>query len=350
MKELKICEINPIKIHGRCSQKNDRLALFWTGSGIEINCSGSELWIEVEVDYDVYEPWISILYHGERVSRQMLVKGRYWIPLFRNMKSSEVKNIRFLKDVQAMSGDLRHSLILHQVRSDGDFFPVDKKDYSIEFIGDSITSGEGLIGAKQEEEWVSMWFDSVSNYTYLCAKELNADYRVLSQSGWGVYCSWDHNLEAVLSKNYEKVCGVVSGKRNRELGALDDYDFSMQKADVVVMNLGTNDGGAFTSKGEILKEDIALFQQAAVEFLKKLRSYHPEAYLLWAYGILGKVMEKYIVEAIAMYQQLSGDQRVAYFDLPEMEEDGIGARSHPGKLAHQKAAEVLAEKIREILV
>lgn len=349
MRQWKIKEIETIKIHGRYSQKNDQLALFYTGSGIEMDCTGSELWVEVEVRYDMYEPWISILYNGERVSRQMLTEGRYWIPIFRNMNKDTVKNLRLMKDVQAMSGDLRHSLILHQLRSDGDFLPLEAKKIRFEFIGDSITSGEGLIGAKQEEEWVSMWFDSVKNYTYLTAKAYDAEYRVISQSGWGVYCSWDHNTEATLGRNYEKVCGVVSGKYNRELGASDDNDFLSWKPDVIVINLGTNDGGAFTSKGGPSTEDIELFIASAVDLLAKLRNHNPDAYLLWAYGMLGKVMEKAIGQAIEQYQKVTKDQRVGYVDLPDMDADSIGARNHPGTLAHERAAEALTLRIKEIL-
>ena len=38
--------------------------------------SGSELWIEVEADYDIYEPWINIVINSVPVSRQMLTSGK----------------------------------------------------------------------------------------------------------------------------------------------------------------------------------------------------------------------------------------------------------------------------------
>lgn len=45
------------KIHGRTDEEQCPLPLFWNGSGIEINVTGTELWIDIEVDYDMFEPW-----------------------------------------------------------------------------------------------------------------------------------------------------------------------------------------------------------------------------------------------------------------------------------------------------
>jgi len=61
LKAYSLSEIVNMKIHGRTTGCLSPLTLFWTGSGVEFNARGSELWVEVETDYDVYEPWITIL-------------------------------------------------------------------------------------------------------------------------------------------------------------------------------------------------------------------------------------------------------------------------------------------------
>jgi len=61
LKVHNLSDIENLTIHGRTTESLSPLTLFWTGSGIEVNVNGSELWIEVEVDYDQYEPWISTL-------------------------------------------------------------------------------------------------------------------------------------------------------------------------------------------------------------------------------------------------------------------------------------------------
>jgi hypothetical protein len=150
LKIYPLADIENLKVHGRTTGCLSPLTVFWTGSGIELNAKGSELWIEVEVDYDMYEPWISVVINSATVSRQMLTAGRYWICIFRGMTEHEVKSVKIIRDVQAMNGDPKSYMQVHAVKFDGEFLPIEEKPYKIEFVGDSITSGEGVIGAKKE--------------------------------------------------------------------------------------------------------------------------------------------------------------------------------------------------------
>jgi lysophospholipase L1-like esterase len=266
-----------------------------------------------------------------------------------------------------MSGDPECFLQIHAVKFDGEFLPVPDRAVKLEFIGDSITSGEGAIGAKAEEDWIPMWFSATGNYTAMTAEALNADYRVLSQSGWGVLTSWDNNPNCNMPACYGQVCGVVSGKRNEALGAAQANDFGAWQPDAVVVNLGTNDGGAFYSpewidpaSGQVYKqrldedgsfhaEDLQAFEAAAEAFLVKLRQHNPEAHIVWVYGMLGLPMMPFIYRAVNSYTAKSGDRKVTVFQLPNMTEESTGSRSHPGKLAHEQAAKVLSAYLQEVL-
>ncbi|MEK4663667.1 SGNH/GDSL hydrolase family protein [Priestia sp. FSL H7-0729] len=362
-----LTELPYLKVHGRTTGELSPLTLFWTGSAIELNVQGSELWVEVKSEYDMYESWISILINGVPVSRQMLMAGRYWVCVFRGMNADVVKNVRIVKDVQAMSGDPGCSLQIHAVKSDGAFLPVQEKPYKIEFIGDSITSGEGAIGAKAEEDWIPMWFSAIHNYTYMTAEALNAEYRVISQSGWGVLTSWDNNPKGNIPNVYEQVCGLLTGEHNEALGAGNEHDFGSWQPDVVVVNLGSNDGGAFQSPewtdpdtGKVYKqrlnedgtyheEDLAAFEKAVEQFLFKLRKNNPAAHLVWAYGMLGFPMMPAIYRAVDGYTKKTGDRKVTVIQLPDTTEETVGARTHPGELSHRRTAEVLAEYVRGML-
>nr|WP_275440375.1 SGNH/GDSL hydrolase family protein [Paenibacillus sp. ACRRY] len=360
-------EIQNLKVHGRTTEQRTPLTLFWTGSAIELRVTGSELWVEVESDYDIYEPWISILINGVPVSRQMVTAGRYWICVFRGMSEGTVKNVRIVKDVQAMSADPGCLLQFYALKSDGAFLPMEEKPYKIEFIGDSITSGEGAIGARAEEDWIPMWFSAIHNYTYMTAEAMNADYRVVSQSGWGVLTSWDNNPNNNIPDYYEQVCGLLAGENNQALGAGDQHDFESWQPDVVVINLGSNDGGAFqtpewrdpvTGKvhkqrlnddGSYHEEDLTAFENAVDRFLVKLRKNNPKAQLVWAYGMLGSPMMPAIYRAVDRYTKRTGDRMVSILQLPDTTEETIGARTHPGELSHRRAAETLAEYLQGIL-
>jgi len=367
LKVYSLSDIKNLKVHGRTTGGLTPLTLFWTGSAIELNVKGSELWIEVEADYDTYEPWISIVINSVPVSRLMLTVGRYWVCIFRGMNETTIKNVRIVKEVQAMSGDPSCSMQIHAVKSDGEFMPVETKPYKFEFIGDSITSGEGAIGAKAEEDWISMWFSAINNYSAMTADALNADYRIVSQSGWGVLTSWDNNPYANIPEYYEKVCGILTGEKNEALGAFKENDFTSWQPDIVVVNLGTNDGGAFYSPewkdeatgkthkqrlnedGTFHEEDIKSFEQAAEKFLIKLRKYNEIANIIWVYGMLGLPMLPAIFRAVDAYTKKTGDKKVSVFQLPNTLDETVGARSHPGILAHEKAAKELTEYVKQML-
>ena len=67
--------------------------------------------------------------------------------------------MRLLKDVQAMSEDPAHLLQVTAIcHAGGEFLPLPAPRCRLEFIGDSITSGEGAIGAVCETDWISTFF------------------------------------------------------------------------------------------------------------------------------------------------------------------------------------------------
>ncbi|NQX46053.1 GDSL family lipase [Paenibacillus tritici] len=362
-----LAEIGQLKIHGRTTGELAPLTLFWTGSAVELNVRASELWMEAESGYDHHESWISILINNVPVSRQMLNAGRHWICVFRGMNPERVKNIRLVKEVQAMSGDPGCYLQFHAVRTDGGFLPVEDKPYRIEFVGDSITSGEGVIGAKAEEDWIPAWFSGVHNYTAMTAEAVQADYRVVSQSGWGVLSSWDNNPQGNIPDIYEQVCGLLTGHHNEALGAHQKNDFGSWQPDVVVVNLGTNDDGAFHSPewqdettgqrykqrlkedGSYHEEDLAAFESAVTKFVGKLRTCNPDAHIVWVYGMLGLSLMPAIYRAVDTYIKSTGDRNVSVFQLPDTTSETIGARTHPGLLAHQQTAQELSGYIRGLL-
>ncbi len=367
LKSYQLTELSSLKVYGRTTGCLSPLTMFWTGTALELNVTGSELWIEVEADYEIYEPWISILINSVPVGRQMITAGKHWICVFRTMNDKNIKNVRIIKDVQAMSADPECCLQIHTVKSDGEFMPIEEKPCKIEFIGDSITSGEGAIGAKTEEDWIPMWFSAINNYAYMTAQVLNADYRIISQSGWGVYTSWDNNPHGNIPDYYEKVCGLLTGEKNQALGAFDENNFIIWQPDFIVVNLGTNDAGAFNNPkwtdeatgeshqqrlmedGSFHKEDLRAFINAAEKFLKRLRNCNHNAYIIWAYGMIGDCMLPAIRSAIEEYRQETGDKKVSLLKLPDTTMETIGARQHPGKLAHQAAAKELIDYIRNLI-
>lgn len=366
---LKFYDIEDIKqknVYGRLCRQKSPLPLLFNGSGVEITVTGSNLYIEIDSDCDFHEPWIAYEINGAFMSRQMLLPGSHSICLFRNMEPSTPKTVKFYRELQAMSEDDCCRILIKGFRTDGSFLDVPKRSCRIEFIGDSITSGEGTYGAYEDMDWLAMYMGASRNYAYMTARALNADYHLISQGGWGVYSGWDNDIRHNIPSVYEKVCGLSTGPNNEAMGTQEDYDFSWQP-DAIVVNLGTNDRSAFRQPPftdpdtgmvhklhqdeheNLLEEDARKVEDATVSFLRMLRKHNPSAHIVWAYGMLGYDLTLLLTKAINRYIDETGDRNVRFINLPNTTQEGFGSHMHPGIVSHEAASKVLIEYLKEVL-
>ena len=66
---------------------------FWTGSGIELLFTGSELWVELNADYDTMEPWVSVELDGAWISRFAVNPGTSRMCIFRGAAPGRAKDV-----------------------------------------------------------------------------------------------------------------------------------------------------------------------------------------------------------------------------------------------------------------
>ena len=104
----------------------------------------------------------------------------------------------------------------------------------------------------------------------------------------------------------------------------------------------------YDSDGQPEKACLDKVQAAVTDFLNLVRKHNPTAHILWAYGMMGTVVEPAITDGIRGYCDLSGDTKVHYLRLEEIKDDGIGARSHPGEKGHRQAADVIGNYIKAL--
>lgn len=351
-----------VRALGRHSYTDGTLTLFYTGSGIECICTGSELWLDLNADYELNEPWLSVELNGAWISRFPVTTGHSEVCIYRGMSSGTPKHVRVFNDVQAMYDDPRHLLQITALRwENGEFLPLPDPKYRLEFVGDSITSGEGALGAPQEEDWISAFFSVMNHYGRMTADALDAEFRFISQSGWGILSGWENDPHRCVMSYYESICGVARGERNAALGAQTPYDFRSWPADAVIVNLGTNDAGASHNPAWVDPESGISYAQsttpehreklkkAVIQDLKQLRRCNPNALLVWAYGMLGDELRATLEDAVANYRHDTGDERAYFLLLPDTTPETVGARQHPGAAAHRKAADTLTAFLREKL-
>ena len=367
LKTYSLKDMEYYKIYGRTDETQYPLPLFFNGSGIEVNVTGSELWIDIDVNCDFHEPWIFTRLNDSFMSRQMLMPGSYSLCLFRSMSPDAVKNMKFFRELQAMSEDDTCHILIKGFRTDGHFLPVADKKYKLEFIGDSITSGEGTYGAKEDTDWLAMYMGISRNYALMTSDALDAEFRLISQGGWGVLSGWDNDPRHCIPPRYEKICGLAGGEMNEKLGASKPYNFNSWKPDAIIVNLGTNDASAFNqpeftnpetgetfkqhkeSDGSYNQDDLNRFKQAVIDFLYMLRRNNPGSHIVWCYGMLGYDLTFAITDAMNSYMKATGDINVAFLQLPNTTDETVGSHTHPGEKSHARAAKVLAEYLKSYL-
>ena len=355
-------QIRPLgRWHAPSVRQAGALPLLWAGSGLELCFTGAELHLLLEADFSGLEPWLAAELNGAPLLRMPLNRGAQEICLFRGMTAGVPKRVRIFKETQPMSDDPAHRLWVRGVSWEGGgFLPVPAPACRLEFVGDSLTSGEGVVGAKEEADWITALFSASRTWAKSTADLLGADFRLISQSGWGVRSGWDnvpaHNLPAI----YEPVCAPARGPRDQEMGAQMPHDFSSWQPDAVIVNLGTNDASAMAGppwrgpEGQVFQQTgdaagLALFEDAAVGFLRTLRRCNPAAKLVWVYGMLDGPLGPRLAEAVERFRRETGDRDAFYLSLPAVTEETMGSRQHPGPMCHQTAAEVTAAFLRSVL-
>ena len=367
MKEYSLNQITNKRILGRNVYKNDdeALTLFWGGAALEVNIKAREIWACISTTYDNLEQWLVVEINGAPVSRFMLNKEKTWYCLARNMNPEKENLISIIKDTQPMTEDSSHSLVIHALGLDegGVFCPVAPRACKIEFIGDSITAGEGTVGAPDEMDWICQWMSASKTYAIQTAKLMNADWNTMGKSGWGICWAWDGNMDCRIPPHYEQVCSVLKDNNSVALGSQEKWDFNAgHGADYVVINLGTNDESGLPvieSKGahavpEALEGPQEKIISSVKNFLSVIRLHNPSAKILWCWGMLKlHIVPALIQKGVEEYKAASGDINVFTLELESLEDlekttEEKGSRGHPGYKTHHAAALKIVELIERL--
>ncbi|RFT41869.1 GDSL family lipase [Bifidobacteriaceae bacterium N170] len=345
---------------------------YWTGSGVEFLYSGNSLKLVIESSYTQYEPWVSVDIDGCQISKQALNNGINLIQLSNDLEDNRYHKIRLLKETQFMHEDPTQTFVIEKVIYDGTFRNPEKPSLTLEFIGDSITSAEGACANASIQKYCSAIFSAWNGYPRIVSDALNADFSVISQAGWGIVCNCENNPNCTLTNIYSKICKPAQG-RNIEFGCNDSYK-PVINTDFIVINLGTNDATAClanewedpkthkkfklsldknalnsSENGFLDNESAKIVKNGVNNLLETVRKINPDSTIIWCYGMLGNRLENLIKQSINDFCNKTSDKKIFYIELQNTSDNNLGACSHPGKIAHKNAAQILINKIRQLM-
>lgn len=217
---------------------------------------------------------------------------------------------------------------LHSVSFSGNIdLSPEKGSLNIEFIGDSITCGAGILTneSSPKDEVYERAGDAYLSFAALTARMLNADANIVAASGWGVVQGGDNP-----AANIPSIYDFTNGMWNNQ----EKWDFAAHKQDAVVISLGTNDY-------QLASERREEFLSGVRAFIKHVRELNPDAYIIWTYGQISKEYSKDLAKLTADM----GDAKLSYLEMPA---NGSAGWGHPDRAHHEQYAKLLAQEISRL--
>ncbi|HHU70725.1 MAG TPA: SGNH/GDSL hydrolase family protein [Clostridiales bacterium] len=339
---------NAVKQLGRTYySEEDILWCALSGSGIEYKFSGNKCTINIvgdsvstREDVDNHAR-IGIYVNNQRVVDDMISKKdkEYVVIDEGEVIEATIKILKLSETAMSTFGIASIDV------EGGTIEPTEKKNLLIEFVGDSITCGYGVDDEDPEHNFSTKTEDVTRAYAYKTAEALDADYSMVSISGYGIISGYTTGEEPItnqlIPQYYEKL-GFSYGDFGAEKPQDIPWDFSLRQPDIVVINLGTNDS-SYTKDHE---DRIASFSQEYGVFIKRIRELNPEAAIICSLGIMGTQLYPSIELAVNTYMVETADVNIHLLRFDEQRhEDGFVADWHPTEITHIKAAKKLVDKI-----
>ena len=185
----------------------------------------------------------------------------------------------------------------------------------IEFIGDLITAG--ATDSKQE----------LSDYAWLTGEQLHVEHTQIAQSGICLIDNAKCSLPMLvgMSKQFFKQQTIYFPNS-------PNWDFSRYQANVIVINLGTNDAD--------WKLSDTTFQATYITFLQNIRSKYPHAVIFAMRPFNGS--KEGPTQVAVRVVNAAGDKNVYYIDTTDWLSPSDFNGLHPNDRGQVKAANRLA--------
>ena len=321
---------------GRHDPGEEKSQLWWSGSGVRFTLACTQLTAKATSTHKDHAAWLGVMVDGAPVARVPLLRGTHRYALLAGMDETVAHEITILKDTQT-GYDEEGPVILEAIETDGVPSAPKERQLMLEFIGDSLTVGEGCLGPESGMEWKMVFISHMPAFPTLVSEELKADKRVVALGGWGAARSWDNDPNSRIGRIYGRLCAVIPGG---DVPA----DFAERAADAVIINLGTNDCSALNAAQGAEKAKVENeVHDRAMELIRMARQRNPQAYILWAYGLCGNQLDGVLRRAV----RDCGDENAGYLALSMAE--GCGSRMHPSRKSHETAAREIISELKKHL-
>lgn len=315
----------PLDVHvtGRTLQAEDGSMRFgWPGVYFEGRFRGTEVTVAVEAGAD----HLRVLIDGKE--KAVLTKPGVARLTFEGLDPGE-HVVRLEKMTESQSGSSR--FIGFYPGENDTLLPPPTRAKAIEFIGDSLTVGYGDTSPTRDcdGQRVHDTTDTTQAFGPVLAKRLDADYRVIAYSGYGIVRNYNGGVPG----------DSLPNRYPRAIPGEDTADtFNGWRPQLIVVNLGSNDFSTPLHAGEPWADQPALhaaYRARYVAFLRMLMASQPQARVL----LMGGDTFFDDVQAIATEAGQGAPKPIVTLHFGGLEM--TGCNWHPSLKDHQALADLL---------
>ncbi|MBK0383631.1 hypothetical protein I5M32_11745 [Pedobacter sp. SD-b] len=199
-----------------------------------------------------------------------------------------------------------------------------KKKHWVEYIGDSITSGDRTTQG------------NTSAYPWLCSELLNVAHTQISYCGIPLVSGYHHNYKGAPEIGMESAYLNLKQPNHPDN---TEWDFTNAAPDILIINLGTNDHN--------LQVDTVLFKQTITQFTRNLRFIYPNSHILVMVPF-NQAYRKEITEMVLNEQKR--DKKLQLINTENwLNSNDFVDGTHPTDAAHLKISARLVKIIKPLL-
>lgn len=308
-----------VRLLGRTFINSKQLVLANAGTGVEVAFFGTEL--KVMANPSPHPSALIAFIDGSGEGTRIKVQANRNYKLAAELEEG-VHTVRIVKATSSQNSQIN----LSSFSTDGKFLRAEEKSpLAIEFVGDSITVGAGIL-ATPADACADTNTDATKAYAYRTAHALGADYSLVATEG--ICVKAQTALPFSMLDMYENLSSTHTMK----------YGFE-KKFDVVVVALGTNDGYALSAS-----YSAEQFTADYGELLGLIRSKNESAKIVCIYGLMEN--DTRIAQGIQTAIAAAGDENISYLPVPTGRN---GGQSHPNAEDAAAQAETLTAHLKEVL-
>lgn len=320
---------------------NNKNIMFFTYSN-----SGFEIMIDVKnIDYkfeiklfnkliNKKSQFIKVYIDGELETKIELKETNYSLPILNLNEGKHIIKVIKINEIQYS----RLGLIGFEFNN-VDIVDEEKNNNSkIEFYGDSVTCGFGILSNAKDDKTLMEDEDSSISYASLASEKLGFDFSLISYSG--ISLTDKLNISGV-------PFDILSIFDTSNL--VNKWDFNNFICDYVVINLGTNDDAAYKSLNKQNEKLLALnsFKEKYIKFIDVLKSIHKNAQIICVSNVMNVLHQDIIdvIKDVVNKENIKHSNSIHYLELVP---NNDGALTHPSKEAHKINADILADFVKSI--